>query len=293
MIDLHTHSTASDGSVRPAELYAAAQRLGLTAVALADHDTTGGLGEFLAAAQADGPAAVPGVEISVAGGTGGREIHLVGLFIAQGCPVLEALLMAIRRHRNERNPLIIERLQGLGYDISLAEVQALAGGDSIGRPLFAKVLVQKGYFAEANTVFEQCLKRGAPAYVSRRLPEPAAAITAIHAAGGLAIWAHALHRAGDDMVEFRRTLEALIGAGLDGLEAYYASFTPAQTDLLLKAARERKLAVSGGTDYHGMNQPDLELGRGHGDMAIPDRVYTALLEVYRARTGNSSGKTAE
>jgi len=275
MIDLHTHSSASDGTARPAEIYGLAKRMGLTAVALADHDTTGGLDEFLASAIPGGPAAVPGVEISVA--RADREIHLVGLFIREHCAALEDLLADIRQHRDERNPMIIERLRGMGYDISIAEVQAVAGGDSIGRPLFAKVLVKKGYFADANAVFEQCLKRGAPAYVPRRLPEPATAIAAIHAAGGLAIWAHALHRADNEVAEFRRTLEVLIGAGLDGIEAYYPSFTPAQTDLLLKAAQQHQLAISGGTDYHGANQPDLELGRGHGGMAIPDRIYLDLL----------------
>ncbi len=281
MIDLHTHSNASDGTCRPAQLYAEAAALRLTAVALADHDTTGGLAEFLAAELPGGPVAVPGVEISVANAD--REVHLVGLFIELDCAILEALLSEIRNGRDARNQLVVERLRGMGYEITLAEVQALAGGDSIGRPLFAQVLIAKGYFQTTQEVFNRCLKRGAPAYVPRSLPAPGAAIAAIHAAGGLAIWAHALHRSAREEAAFLSDLDKLTALGLDGIETRYPSFTPDQTALLERAARDRGLAVSGGTDYHGASQPGILLGRGQGDMAIPDAVYDALRERHHQR----------
>jgi hypothetical protein len=282
MIDLHTHSNASDGASSPTELYAEAAALGLTAIALADHDTTGGLAEFLAAARPGGPVAVPGVEVSVANAD--REVHIVGLFIRLGCDELEGLLREIRVNRDARNHKIIERLQQMGYGITLAEVRALAGGDSIGRPLFAQVLIGKGYFHEPQEVFDRCLKRGAPAYVPRVLPDPAAAIAAIHAADGLAIWAHALHRSRHEAAAFRQELDKLVDLGLDGIETLYSTFTPSQTALLTTIARERGLAVSGGTDYHGANQPSIRLGSGQGDMAIPDDIYLALLDKHRAAT---------
>jgi len=286
MIDLHTHSNASDGSCSPAALYAEAAAQGLTAIALADHDTTMGLAEFLAAERPDGPVAVPGVEVSVANAD--REVHIVGLFIGTGCAPLEALLREIRTGRDARNRLVVERLRGMGYGITLAEVRALAGGDSIGRPLFAQALIAKGYFQAPQEVFDRCLKRGAPAYVPRALPEPGAAIAAIHAAGGLAIWAHALHRSAREEAAFLSDLDKLVALGLDGIETLYPTFTPEQTSLLERAARSRGLAVSGGTDYHGERQPAIRLGRGYGDMAIPDEILPALRERLRTRSAEPS-----
>ena len=188
MIDFHTHSTASDGSDSPSALLHAAVRAGLTAVALTDHDTVSGLAEFLDAARGQSAAGVPGVELSTM--LYHKEIHILGLFIDPTSSALNHFLEAARENRNLRNRTMLEKLNAIGYEITLEELYQRARGESIGRPHVAEVLVEKGYFHDVQEAFDRCLKRGARAYTPRQLPPPAECIEAIHAAGGLAFWAH-------------------------------------------------------------------------------------------------------
>jgi len=266
-IDLHSHSTASDGSFSPSELITKATDIGLAALALTDHDTVSGLPEFMDAAASVGSLeAVPGVEVSVE--FKGKEVHIVGLFVDDSCASFLEMLCEIRNHRNHRNELIITKLQGMGFDITLEELLDIAGGESIGRPLLAKILIQKGYFTEVQEVFDKCLKRGAPAYCARVLPTPERAIQEIHNAGGVAIWAHPLYRAANERSYLRKVLRELTKFGLDGIEAYYTSFTSAQTRAVVDVAEEFSLPLSGGSDFHGANQKGIELGVGFGELAV-------------------------
>jgi predicted metal-dependent phosphoesterase TrpH len=267
-IDLHSHSTASDGSFSPSELIVKAEEIGLSALALTDHDTVSGLPEFMEAASGhDSIEAIPGVEVSVE--FKGKEVHIVGLFVDFTCSSFLDMLSEIRNHRNQRNELIITKLQGMGFDITLQELLDVAGGESIGRPLLAKILIEKRYFTEVQEVFDKCLKRGAPAYCARVLPTPERAIREIHNAGGVAIWAHPLYRAANDRTYLRKVLRELTKFGLDAVEAYYTSFNTAQTRAVMDVAEEFSLPLSGGSDFHGANQKGIELGRGFGELAVP------------------------
>jgi predicted metal-dependent phosphoesterase TrpH len=281
-IDLHTHSTASDGARRPAGIIDQARAIGLAAVALTDHDTVAGLPEFLGhAASFDDITAVPGVEISV--DLMEAEAHIVGLFIDHQHQGLLDLLTEIRANRDQRNRVIIDNLRAAGYQITIEEILAEAGGDSVGRPHFAKVLVAKGYFSDPQQVFDRCLKRGQPGYCPRILPEPGSAIGLIHAAGGLAIWAHAAHRRKNDSAHVRKTLAILLGHGIDGLETIYTTFDPAQTEMMRALAAQHQLLESGGSDYHGENQPTVALGVGFGGLKVPETFLGQLQQAWRDR----------
>ena len=274
-IDLHSHSTASDGSFSPTELVKKAEELGLSALALTDHDTISGIPEFMNAASITGKVeAIPGVEVSVE--FMGKEVHIVGLFIDYTTESFLKMLSEIRNHRNQRNKLIIEKLQAMGFDITLQELLDVAGGESIGRPLLAKILIKKGYFTEVQEVFDKCLKRGAPAYCARVLPSPEKAIQEIHNAGGVAIWAHPLYRSTNDRAYLRKVLRELTKSGIDAIEAYYTSFTEAQTRAVIDVAEEFKLPLSGGSDFHGANQKGIELGKGYGELTVPYELLEKL-----------------
>ncbi len=277
MLDFHTHSSASDGSDSPAELVYAAQRAGLSAIALTDHDTISGLPEFLRAAEGSGLTAVPGVEIS--SNLYNREIHILGLFVDPVSPELNAFLENLRNRRNIRNRQMIEKLNIIGYRITLEELQAAASGESVGRPHVAELLVKKGYFATIQEAFDSCLKRGARAYTPREPLPPGDCINAIHAAGGLAFWAHPVYRARSERATVRRFLKVLVPLGVDGLEAYYPVFTERQTAMLNEMAQEFSILRTGGTDYHGEEvHPGIRLGIGTGDLCVPDDLLPPMLE---------------
>lgn len=277
-IDLHTHSNASDGSCTPAELFKLASENGLAAVALTDHDTVSGIPEFLETSRESSSCeAIPGVEISV--DLVGNEVHIVGLFIDHECQSLLKLLTEIRGNRDSRNSVIIGKLQNMGYDITLKEVNDVAGGESVGRPHFAKILIGKGYFSEPQEVFDRCLKRGAAAYCPRKLPSPEEAIREIHNAGGLAFWAHAVYRLKNERYFVRRTIKKLIACGLDGVETYYSTFSPAQQKMMIEFASEFNLLKSGGSDFHGSNQPTISLGTGtDGTLRVPAEILIDIKE---------------
>jgi len=279
-IDLHVHSTASDGTFPAAELPAMAVAAELGAIALTDHDTVSGVEPFLAAAAAiPGFEGVPGVEIS--SGFMGREVHILGLFVDHKNPELREFLTRVRTYRNQRNELMIKKLQTLGYSITMAELTAEAGGESVGRPHVAAILIRKGYFKKNQEVFDRCLKRGAAAYCPRQLPGPSSTIAIIHRAGGVAVWAHPVYANKFARSHVRGLLRRLKDLGLDGLEAHYPGFTPAQHQMLLELAAQQEVLISGGSDFHGTNMPDIKLGSGYGGLFVPAELLTKLRE-YRA-----------
>ena len=277
-IDLHMHSTASDGTFSPSEIVAAASAANLAAIALTDHDTVDGIDEFIAAGKAHPELMViPGIEISTY--FEGREVHIVGLFIDHHNPQLLEFMKKIQGDRHERNMKLVEKLELAGYPVSIDEVTAVSGGKIIGRPHFAQVIKEKFAFENLQSVFECCLKRGTPGYHPRVLPQPPETIAAIHAAGGIAVWAHPVYRNQGEKAWGRRVLKQIAPAGLDAIEAYYSKFDSNQTRSMLELAQEFNLALSGGSDFHGENSPGVLPGVGFGELDVPENLLAPLLEL--------------
>ena len=275
-IDLHTHSRASDGTSAPAELFRLAAAVGLAAVALTDHDTTAGLAEFLAAGAED-PAcrAIPGVELSCR--FAAREIHVVGLFIDPADPDLAAFLLRQRRAREDRNREMLRRLAVCGFPLSPEEPEfEVPDRSNIGRPHFASALRRRYGFGSNQEVFDRLLGHGRPGYVPRRLGDPEQAIETLHRAGGVAVWAHPVYRCREDTAFLRRVTKTLVKLGLDGLEGYYSLFGAPETERVTRVAEEFGLALSGGSDFHGENSPQIALGTGCGGLRVPAELLAAL-----------------
>ena len=277
-IDLHMHSTASDGTFPPAQVAEMAAAAGLAAAALTDHDTTDGIDEFMAAGRAHPEMlTIPGIEISTL--FDGREVHIVGLFIDHHNLGLIKFIQRIQGERHDRNLKLVEKLGLAGYSVSLDEVEAISGGKIIGRPHFAQVIKEKYGFNTLQDVFENCLKRGTPGFHPRVLPQPAEAINAIHAAGGVTIWAHPVYRHQNERSWLRRVLRKLAPEGLDAVEAYYSKFDASQTKVVIELAKEFNLALAGGSDFHGENSPGVTPGDGFGGLEVPENLLPPLLEI--------------
>ncbi|MBM4154147.1 MAG: PHP domain-containing protein [Lentisphaerae bacterium] len=273
MIDLHVHSTFSDGSRTPAELVSEAVAAGLTALAVTDHDTMAGVPELVGAAGGTGVRPVPGVELSVAHEHG--PLHLLGYFMEPG-DELNAALERIRRGREERNLAIVDRLVALGAPVTWEEVLAIAGGDLVGRPHFAMALVARGHVPTKDDAFARYLARGRPAYVERFRYPAAGAIGILRRARGAAVLAHPglLRCEGRHLKELVAELAA---AGLAGIEAWHSRHTAVQVRRLRRLAALHGLVATGGSDYHGAMSPGIRIGRGFGSLAVPDDVVDALL----------------
>lgn len=274
MIDLHAHSTCSDGTLRSAELAALAAAEGLSAVALTDHDTLEGIPEFLAAARERRLRAVAGVEISIEFSPG--TMHMLGYDFRCDDPRLAELLRRIREGRKARNERILERLAELGMPVSSAELSAFAGGEVVGRPHIAQAMVARGYVRDQTEAFERWLAKGRPAYVARYRPTAEEAIAVITAAGGVAVLAHpvSLELGEAALIALLRRLREL---GLRGLEAHHPEHTPAMRQRYMEIARDLGLVATGGSDFHGGLKPAIRLGRGFGDLRVPDEALDRLL----------------
>ena len=286
-VDLHTHSTASDGDLSPAEVVTLAERKRLAAVALTDHDTTAGVAEAAAAAEALAVRFVAGVEISAAfSSLSARRtdgaLHMVGLGIDPAQPALADGLARIRRGRRERNPKMLAKLRGLGLDVRMSELLAVAGVEAegaervIGRLHMARLLVRKGCVRDLDEAFARYLGRGRPAYVERERFTPEEAIEAIHAAGGVAVLAHPVHLGADNAAQLERFVRWLVHHGLDGVEVYHCDHSPQQTRRYLDLARRLGLLVSGGSDFHGPAKPDVRLGRPRVPLAAVEQLLAKL-----------------
>jgi hypothetical protein len=265
-IDLHLHTTHSDGSLPPAEVLALAHKAGVRALAITDHDITTGIPEALAAGAALGIEVIAGVEISSR--YGDNELHILGYFLDWQDPTLNARLAGLRASRHTRNPQIIERLRALGVDITYDEVKELAGTESVGRPHIARVLMQKGYVQSAREAFDRFLAHGKPAYVPRELPDPPEAIAWIRAAKGVPVLAHPFWT-GQEGEELFRLCEKLKADGLGGVEVHYSTHNPKQTAELRDIAERLDLLVTGGSDFHGITKPDIAVGVGRGGLSVP------------------------
>jgi hypothetical protein len=281
LCDLHTHSTASDGTSSPAEVVRIAKRIGLRAVALTDHDTLDGVEEAAREAKHLGVEFVPGCEISLDGVPG--TFHMTGVDIDPSDPILRERLDFVRKGREGRNAEMVEKLSALGIPVTMQEVAAEAGGDVVGRPHFARVLVKRGVVKDFKEAFDRFLGKGRAAYAEReRLPLPEA-IGAIHGAGGVAILAHPYTVAIADPAEYERWLREMADGGLDGIETVYTEHSAADERHYRELAGRCGLLESGGSDYHGENKANTEVGVGKGALRIPYSFLEALRGRARSR----------
>ncbi len=274
-IDLHTHTTASDGSLSPEELVRHAKQQGVSALAVTDHDSVAGLTRAATEGERQGVEIIPGIEISCLYGK--VELHVLGYFINAQDPRLQATLPKYLASRNNRNPRIVKRLRELGCDLTYEDVMAFAGPATVGRPHIAQVLLRKGYVRSVAEAFDRYLAEGSPAYVPRALPTPAEAIGLIKQIGGVPVLAHPVYTS--RLKEpFEQICATLKNVGLMGIEAIYSSHTQQQTDHYRRVAREQELLVTGGSDFHGDSKPNILAGTGYGNLVIP----ADLLEPMRA-----------
>jgi 3',5'-nucleoside bisphosphate phosphatase len=273
MIDLHTHSTFSDGSLTPNELARAAAGVGLAAVALTDHDGVTGTAAFIAACAQEGLRGIAGVEISVDFNPG--TMHMLGYFVDSANRALEEALVHIRSAREDRNQAILRKLIALGCALTWDEVAAYAGEDVVGRPHFAQALEARGFVKSKDEAFERLLGKGRPAYADRYRLTAEESIRLIRGAGGVPVLAHPF-TLGLEGKPMRECLQRLAAGGLQGLEAYYPEHSPDMHHQYLQLARELGLAVTGGSDFHGAANPDIKLGIGFGNLRVPDDLLAAL-----------------
>lgn len=282
MVDLHMHSNFSDGSDSPTQLVEKAKRLGLTAIALTDHDTIDGIPEFLEAGERLGIHTVPGVEISVDTKLPNNgHMHMLGLFIDPRGKKLKETLDYLRTQRNLRAEKIIRKLNELGVNITLEELLEEAGEGSIGRPHVAKILVRKGVVGSIQEAFDIYLAKGKPAYMDKVKLGEEDAIQMIHDAGGFAILAHPHLMNYPTFEEARERIMQLREIGLDGFEIYYSTMPEEYTRGLIELAKAEGFVVSGGSDYHGANKDNIEMGTGLGNLSVPDEIYWNLKEAHQ------------
>ncbi|MGC4096584.1 MAG: PHP domain-containing protein [Nitrospira sp.] len=272
-IDLHLHTTHSDGSCSTAEVMTFAKQAGLTALAITDHDIVDGIPEATAMGKELGIEVVPGVEISSR--LGESELHILGYFLNWTDPQLAQRLKTLRDSRHLRNPKIVQRLNELGIPITYEEVRALAGTESVGRPHIARLLMEKKFVTSAKEAFDRYLATGRPAFVDRELPEPAEAVRWIREAGGVPVLAHPtwVRTSADGLRVLVRDLKA---AGLGGMEVHYSTHTPSQTTEYLDLAKQCDLLVTGGSDFHGVTKPDIEVGIGRGQLKVSGKLLDPL-----------------
>lgn len=272
LIDLHTHSLKSDGSMTPAEVVREAKRAGLAAIALSDHDTVDGIREAVAEGEKIGVEVIPAIEFSVQSKT---ETHILGYFIDIENPDLFKTLKEVVDLRIERNYVTCQRLNELGFDITIEEVRALAPNNFVGRAHFARVLMDKGYTKSVKEGFDLYMTSGKYAYCEKQRLTARDAVELIGKCGGISFLAHPhLTKLGDD--ELKEFLKELKGFGLSGLEGYYTDYTPEMQEKYQAMAKELGLLISGGTDFHAAMKPHISIGTGLGNMKIPYSVLEAM-----------------
>lgn len=256
--DLHVHTSASDGSLTPRQLVERAKELSIATIAITDHDTIAGVTEAIEAGVGLGVNVIPGVEISVDYGPG--TMHLCGYCFDIADKRLLDALRRVRDGRASRNPRIIEKLNALGMSIAMEEVAGEAGGDVIGRPHMASVLVKKGYVANIKEAFDKFLAKGASCYVDRMRLERGAAVDVVRNAGGVCVLAHPSALRLPSESSCRGFFIELKKAGVTGVEAFSSHHTEEENAVFVRLAGEAGLFVTGGSDYHGSSKPDVELG---------------------------------
>jgi len=275
VIDLHTHSTVSDGSEPPTRVIDLAADAGLTAVALTDHDRLDGLADAIDRGAERGIEVIPGCELSCEHpGT----MHLLVYFVTTGDGPLQNELDWLQRARDDRNGLLASRLTDLGLPVSREEMEEESGGTGTGRPHAAAILVRKGVVGSVQEAFDTYLAKGKPAYVPRGRLTPDDALRLARGSGGVAVLAHPLSL-GLAPASLERHVGELAGLGLAGMECVYGRYSPAERTGLAAMAGRHGLAVTGGSDFHGTYKPDLSVGTGRGDLAVDDGLLDRLREL--------------
>lgn len=277
-IDLHLHTTASDGVMTPSEIVNYAKNKGLLAIAITDHDTIDGLEEGLFEGERIGLEVIPGIEISAEHSPG--SMHLLGFFIDIHHPILKERLGDLQRARAERNPKMAEKLKKLGIDITFDEVLKASGGGQVGRPHFAQVLLEKGYVRSFQEAFDRFLKKGASAYVEKMRFSAEESIHFINEAHGMAVLAHPNTLQLNGYSDLENLILRLVKRGLKGIEAYYPEHSALEVAQYKSLAERHGLLVTGGTDYHGIEKNGLDIGVGRGEMKLP---YSIVEDLKAAR----------
>lgn len=273
-VDLHTHSRFSDGSDSPTALIEKALSAGLSALALTDHDTQDGIEEARSAGARLGLDVVPGIEISCEWAPG--TLHMVVLFLEPGEGPLQDRLARIRGARATRNDRIVEKLNGLGIDITNEEVAEEAGTGVTGRPHIAAVLIRKGVAEDMRAAFDDYLGNGRPAYVPRERLTPEDSIELALRSRALPILSHPYTMGLESEAQFREAFGYLAGLGLAGIDCYYPEYSPDEREALAAVTRSFGMIPSGGSDYHGTYKEGLQLGTGWGDLVVADEVLEEL-----------------
>lgn len=275
-IDLHVHTSASDGELTPEQAVAYASGKGLAAIAITDHDTAAGAAEAMACAEKYGVEVVPGIEIST--DYRGLGVHILGYFIDPESPALRPVLDWIVADRKRRNHEIIELMRRDGIDISAGELAEKYPGSVIGRPHFAAELVERGLAESVQDGFERYLNRGKKYFRPRTFLPVEEAIAAIKGAGGKAVFAHPL--------QYGLRQDALLAlavylrdCGVVGMECLYSGYTPEDSEFLAKFAGSFRMCITGGSDFHGAGKPQIDMGSGKGELCVP----YALLEELRKK----------
>jgi predicted metal-dependent phosphoesterase TrpH len=277
VLDLHLHTTASDGTMSPAEIVRYAKKKGLRVIAITDHDTIEGLEEGIREGEKTGVEVIPGVELSADASKG--TMHLLGYYIDPVCEELADKLRFLQQARMERNLKIVEKLQNLGMPIELSEVKATPEHGQIGRPHFAYTMVQKGYAQNIQDAFDRYLGKGRPAYVEKFRFSPQEAMHVIRKAGGITVLAHPFTLNRPDPTDLDALIDELKEKGLDGIEVYYPEHSDGQKKLYRDMAQKYGLVISGGSDFHGLTKDEADLGEGYVD---PELTY-GLVEALHAR----------
>lgn len=276
MIDLHVHSSSSDGTLPPALLTEKALQCGLTAYALTDHDTVAGVGEAKKAALGTSLEVISGAELSCT--WEGAEIHILGLYLDESSQLLDNVLTRFRLRRAARNEEMLSRFNRDGYSLSMEDLSQGRPGSVITRAHFARALLEKGYVSSMEQAFKRYLEQGGPYCPPKENFKPEEAISLIRTAGGFASLAHpVLYKLGWKKTEL--LISCLKALGLGGVEVYYSSHQRSDTQKLQEICRAHSLLPTGGSDFHGANKPDIRLGTGRGGLRVPDPLLEDIRRV--------------
>lgn len=273
LIDLHTHTTASDGTESPSELVQHAAKIGLVALAVTDHDTTSGLNAATETGHQVGIEVIRGCELGVSTPYG--EMHLLALWLPEECAELEKTLAEVRQLRIERNKKMLDRLNKLDMPLNYEDVLRFAGGETVGRPHIASAMLEKGYVKSTKEAFSRFLGRGGLAYVPRTLPTPEEGVTLLAKTGAMVCMAHPglLACPQEWLLD---TIPQLKKCGLQAIEAWHSDHSSADVEFCLHLAETFDLGLSGGSDYHGRAKPSVQLAFGKNNLHLTENILDAL-----------------
>lgn len=279
-IDLHVHSTASDGTLTPAEILEHARALSLGAVSITDHDTIDGVKDVLENGAPEDIRFLTGVEISTRSPavfpfTG--SLHILGYNIDINDTELNSALDKLKAARQNRNPKILECLSDLGFHLTLSDVEEEVGDGQIGRPHIARAMVSKGIVKDINEAFDRYLGKNKPCYVDKYRIAAETAVRLIRNAGGVPVLAHPGILKPDEPQSIERLVSVLVNAGLMGIEAFYPAHKPDDTAYFTALSKQYNLLITGGTDFHGALYPDVEMGSARGDFFVPYAIYKEII----------------